>query len=99
MSEAAQAEVYLRLRAEYLAIHNELAGIKAELKRLGADFVAFGEGLLARPDRDTPDRGVLIQSANDACDKLKRYQDLLVRKADKKVELSGFSEPFTTLPD
>jgi hypothetical protein len=99
MSEATQAEVYLRLRAEYLAIHNELAGIKAELKRLGADFVSFGNGLQVSPDRETPDRGVLIQSANDACDKLARYQDMLVRKTDKKTELSGFSEPFTTLPD
>lgn len=83
-------EVYGRLMREFGELRSRYAASTAELKRVGKNFVAFGNDLCDRPLLMSTDWPTFEKETSGIRALLQEHQDLTYKLRDKKLELEQF---------
>ena len=97
MSDVERAAVYVKLRKEYQEICQESRGMKEGILQYTESLESLIEDLRTQLEAVSLDRETVMEDTVMMFNRVQRYQDLLVRKADKRVRLEPFAEEFSPL--
>jgi hypothetical protein len=87
MNEAERCADYSTALRDYQQNQEELAALRARLKRIGQNFVSLGNCLIMHPVTSALDNPSFLADTVNLFDMLKRYEDLAIEQVALKAEL------------
>lgn len=87
MSREEPSIEYQILLAGYIQNQEELAALRIRLKRIGQSFVSLGNSLMMHPAAAALDNPSFLADTVNLWDMLKRFEDLAIEQAERKIQL------------